>query len=78
MFDYTCAYVNVIQLTGSTNTAEGEVDCAICMDKPRDCVMRPCHHMVTCYKCAAMLINRRDGCPICRKDIIEIIKVYSG
>lgn len=62
------------RVTGNDN----EVDCAICMDKPRDCVMRPCHHMVTCYMCAAMLINRRDGCPICRKDIIEIIRVYSG
>ncbi|XP_052766169.1 lambda-crystallin homolog [Mya arenaria] len=63
---------------GSTSTADGETDCAICMDKARDCVMRPCHHMVTCYRCATMLINRRDGCPICRKDIIEIIRVYSG
>ncbi|KAH3857268.1 peroxisomal bifunctional enzyme-like [Dreissena polymorpha] len=63
---------------GSTSTMEVEVDCAICMDKPRDCVMRPCHHMVTCYTCASLLINRRDGCPICRKDIIEIIRVYSG
>ncbi|XP_045175082.2 3-hydroxybutyryl-CoA dehydrogenase-like [Mercenaria mercenaria] len=59
-------------------STDSEMDCAICMDKPRDCVMRPCHHMVTCYMCAAMLINRRDGCPICRKDITEIIRVYSG
>ncbi|XP_060580402.1 3-hydroxybutyryl-CoA dehydrogenase-like [Ruditapes philippinarum] len=60
------------------STSDNDLDCAICMDKARDCVMRPCHHMVTCYMCAAMLINRRDGCPICRKDIIEIIRVYSG
>lgn len=63
---------------GGLGSNDGETDCAICMDKPRDCVMRPCHHMVACYTCAAMLINRRDGCPICRKDIIEILRVYSG
>ncbi|KAL4237432.1 hypothetical protein ACF0H5_002149 [Mactra antiquata] len=63
---------------GIADVVEPDQDCAICMDKLRDCVMRPCHHMVTCYTCAALLINRRDGCPICRKDIIEIIRVYSG
>ena len=57
---------------------DSDNDCAICMDKDRNCVMRPCHHMVTCYDCAAMLINRRDGCPICRKDILEIIKIFSA
>lgn len=67
-----------MQSTDAVETSNGDVDCAICMDKPRDCVMRPCHHMVICYSCATMLINRRDGCPICRKDIVEIIKIYSG
>ncbi|XP_041354547.1 3-hydroxybutyryl-CoA dehydrogenase-like [Gigantopelta aegis] len=51
-------------------------DCAICMDRLRDCLMQPCHHMVTCYECSKMLFNRKDGCPICRKNIKELIKVY--
>ncbi|XP_050404203.1 3-hydroxybutyryl-CoA dehydrogenase [Patella vulgata] len=51
-------------------------DCAICMDRIRDCVLRPCNHMVTCSQCAKMLFNRRDGCPICRKDITDTISVY--
>lgn len=55
---------------------ENDRDCAICMDHARDCVLSPCHHMVTCNGCAKLLLNRRDGCPICRKDILEIIKVY--
>jgi len=51
-------------------------DCAICMDKQRDCLLCPCHHLVTCNDCAKSLISRHDGCPICRKEITEIIHVY--
>ncbi|XP_064623519.1 probable 3-hydroxybutyryl-CoA dehydrogenase [Lineus longissimus] len=55
---------------------DSERDCAICMDHKRDSLLCPCHHMVTCNDCAKLLLNRRDGCPICRKEIAEIIKVY--
>ncbi|XP_014674425.1 PREDICTED: probable 3-hydroxybutyryl-CoA dehydrogenase [Priapulus caudatus] len=51
-------------------------DCAICMDNPRNCVLRPCHHMCTCNDCGQLLLNRRDGCPICRKEIAEVIRVF--
>ncbi|KAJ8308799.1 hypothetical protein KUTeg_014311 [Tegillarca granosa] len=58
------------------NPMKTDQECAICMDRIRDCLLCPCHHMVTCYDCSKMLHNRRDGCPICRKDITEIIRVY--
>ncbi|XP_006813149.1 putative 3-hydroxybutyryl-CoA dehydrogenase [Saccoglossus kowalevskii] len=51
-------------------------DCAICMDRQRDCLLCPCHHMITCMECAKSLLNRKDFCPICRKDITEIIRVF--
>ena len=60
----------------SVSLSENDRDCAICMDRQRDCLLCPCHHMVTCTECAKSLLNRRDGCPICRKDILEIIRVY--
>lgn len=53
-----------------------EKDCAICMDRPRDSLLCPCHHLITCGECAKSLLCRRDGCPICRKEITEIIRVY--
>ncbi|XP_038075349.1 3-hydroxybutyryl-CoA dehydrogenase-like [Patiria miniata] len=53
-------------------------DCAICMDRPRDCLLCPCHHLVTCHDCAKSLMNRRDFCPICRKEITETIRVYTS
>ncbi|XP_070577574.1 probable 3-hydroxybutyryl-CoA dehydrogenase [Ptychodera flava] len=51
-------------------------DCAICMDRPRDCLLCPCHHLITCMECAKSLLNRKDFCPICRKDITEILRVF--
>ncbi|KAK7000050.1 3-hydroxybutyryl-CoA dehydrogenase [Biomphalaria glabrata] len=51
-------------------------DCAICMDRLRDCLFSPCHHMVTCLQCGQMLQDRHDACPICRMDIREIVRVY--
>ncbi|XP_078001048.1 putative 3-hydroxybutyryl-CoA dehydrogenase [Glandiceps talaboti] len=51
-------------------------DCAICMDRQRDCLLCPCHHLITCMECAKSLLNRKDFCPICRKDITEIVRVF--
>lgn len=51
-------------------------ECAICMERSRNSVICPCHHLVACYECTKMLLNRKDACPICRKDITEIIRVY--
>lgn len=53
-----------------------EQDCAICMDSPRNCVLRQCHHMCTCIDCGQLLLHRRDCCPICRKEISEVIRVF--
>ena len=51
-------------------------DCAICMARVRDCLLNPCHHMVTCYECGKMLQARHDSCPICRTDIAHTVRVY--
>lgn len=64
------------QDTDEVSLPENDKDCAICMDRQRDCLLCPCHHMVTCAECSKSLLNRRDGCPICRKEITEIIRVY--
>ncbi len=49
-----------------------ENDCAICMDKTKNSVLRPCNHMVTCVGCSNLLLNRQDNCPVCRIKIIEV------
>jgi hypothetical protein len=51
-------------------------DCAICMDMFRNSVLRPCNHMITCYDCSKLLLNRQDCCPVCRELITEVIKIF--
>ena len=63
---------------GNNNPIANEnVDCSICMDRPRNSVIRSCNHFVTCYECARLLYNRKDPCPVCRKRIDDVIRVYT-
>lgn len=45
--------------------------CKICYDNTQTCVFLPCHHVVSCVKCARVL----DKCPICRGKITEHIEL---
>ncbi|KFM61764.1 3-hydroxybutyryl-CoA dehydrogenase, partial [Stegodyphus mimosarum] len=53
-----------------------EKDCVVCMDEERNCVLHPCHHMCTCTTCGRLLLKRQDACPICRKHISSIFRVF--
>jgi len=61
----------------NNSVANENVDCSICMDRPRNSVIRSCNHFVTCYECARLLYNRKDPCPVCRKRIDDVIRVYT-
>ena len=55
-----------------------EWECAVCMDKQRDSVLCPCHHMCVCVSCANTLKESCGQCPICRQQITEIIHVFQS
>lgn len=46
--------------------------CIICFDEKRDACFVNCGHMKTCMTCAESL----DKCPVCRKEKLQVIKVY--
>ncbi len=46
--------------------------CVICMDEKPNAVFRPCGHLKCCEDCA---ITVKD-CPMCRKKIVEVVKVF--
>lgn len=48
--------------------------CIICLDSERDCLIMPCRHNVSCTKC----IKSIKKCPVCREDILDIIKIYKA
>jgi len=52
-------------------------ECAVCLERPPDCVLYMCGHMCMCYKCAFGIRQSGDAtCPICRQPILDIIKIY--
>jgi len=61
---------------GSTGSEDGGAsrECAICMDAVVDTVFVPCGHMATCADCGKKL-NKRP-CPVCRKKIKIVQRVY--
>lgn len=63
--------------SGNNSNGNENADCSICMDRPRNSVIRSCNHFVTCYECARLLYNRKDPCPVCRKRIDDVIRVYT-
>ncbi|XP_052811682.1 baculoviral IAP repeat-containing protein 7-like [Mya arenaria] len=46
--------------------------CKICLSGRADVVFLPCGHIVSCSQCAPAL----STCPVCRKDIMGLVKAY--
>uniref|UniRef100_A0A0N5B0E2 Neuralized n=1 Tax=Syphacia muris TaxID=451379 RepID=A0A0N5B0E2_9BILA len=56
---------------------EGE-ECKICMSAKVDCVIYTCGHMSMCFSCANEAWRVNGDCPICRKPITDVIKIYKS
>ncbi|NXU50770.1 MDM4 protein, partial [Turnix velox] len=54
--------------------------CFVCHHRPRDgnIVHGRTAHLVACFKCAKMLKKRRSPCPVCRKEIEMVIRIFMG
>ena len=55
---------------------EEEALCQICYEGEIDAVFYTCGHMVACLTCARMMQNQ--PCPVCRKDVRDVIRVYKA
>lgn len=55
-----------------------DTDCRICFDKKIDVVLTPCGHHCLCQNCANLVKSKNQGCPICRKKIDQVVKVYAS
>jgi len=51
-------------------------ECVVCMDSIRDSLLVPCHHLCVCSTCADTLKEDQGICPVCRQNIIGVIRVY--
>ncbi|OWA53270.1 hypothetical protein BV898_17704 [Hypsibius exemplaris] len=62
--------------------AEDAMKCIICLQKARDTLFSPCHHLVVCEGCSRLLplhagiSGSYRSCPLCRKSITKVTKVF--
>lgn len=54
------------------NYLNEDLTCIICCENKKDCIIRKCNHIITCFLCSKKL----KKCPICSKRIYKIEKVY--
>ncbi|XP_010685554.1 E3 ubiquitin-protein ligase APD2 isoform X2 [Beta vulgaris subsp. vulgaris] len=51
--------------------------CAICLDSPRDCFFLPCGHSAACFSCGSRIAEEAGTCPICRRKMKKVRKIFS-
>uniref|UniRef100_A0A7C9CY52 RING-type domain-containing protein n=1 Tax=Opuntia streptacantha TaxID=393608 RepID=A0A7C9CY52_OPUST len=51
--------------------------CVICFDAPVEGACVPCGHMGGCMSCLNEIKVKKWGCPVCRTQIDQVIRVYS-
>ncbi|OQR67833.1 neuralized protein 4-like [Tropilaelaps mercedesae] len=62
---------------GGNNHDRAAPDCVVCLENPRDTLLKPCCHFVLCSVCAALLLQSSlKECPMCRKTIVDLEKIY--
>nr|KYP33595.1 E3 ubiquitin-protein ligase rififylin [Cajanus cajan] len=51
--------------------------CAICFDAPRDCFFLPCGHCVACFACGSRIAEAAGTCPVCRRNMKKVRKIFT-
>ncbi|XP_043724047.1 E3 ubiquitin-protein ligase APD2 isoform X3 [Telopea speciosissima] len=51
--------------------------CAICFDSPRDCFFLPCGHCAACFTCGTRIAEEAGMCPICRRKMKKVRKIFT-
>ncbi|KAM7272070.1 hypothetical protein ACFE04_031284 [Oxalis oulophora] len=62
---------------GEKNSNNTRRLCAICFDAPRECFFLPCGHCVACFACGTRITEADGICPICRRNIKKVRKIFT-
>ncbi|KAK8684657.1 hypothetical protein V6N13_040673 [Hibiscus sabdariffa] len=57
-------------------TKRDEGPCTICLDAPSEAACVPCGHVAGCMSCLNEIKAKKWGCPVCRAEIQQVIKLY--
>ena len=71
------AWVAARRMLKDGEILEMEQKCKVCLDNLIDSVFLPCGHMMTCITCGFKLVSWLGiSCPICRKQIGGVAKIF--
>ncbi|XP_054799080.1 E3 ubiquitin-protein ligase APD2-like isoform X2 [Prosopis cineraria] len=80
---FTSEEEDLTELLKGKPLKEGEAEkslkhlCVICFDAPRDCFFLPCGHCAACFECGTRVVDEASPCPICRRRIKKVRKVFT-
>ncbi|CAN8257439.1 unnamed protein product [Cochlearia groenlandica] len=77
------SYSSILTSTEELEGSHGEANsstrylCAICFDAPRDCFFLSCGHCVSCFQCGTRIAETSGFCPVCRRKIRKVKKIFN-
>lgn len=77
------SYSSILTSTEELEGAHGDGQsstrylCAICFDAPRDCFFLSCGHCVACFQCGTRIAETSGFCPVCRRKIRKVKKIFN-
>ncbi|KAK9724301.1 hypothetical protein RND81_05G062100 [Saponaria officinalis] len=80
--DFSTMDMSGVMEPSSSNNEDGSKkgkssSCVICFDAPVEAACVPCGHMAGCMSCLNEIKAKNWGCPVCRANIDQVIKVFS-
>jgi len=63
-------------IVGADATSLDPALCSICYSSSKEALLLPCNHLTSCMECAQQLKTVTKCCPICRKPIKRVAKVF--
>lgn len=66
------------QLEQQAEELRGQDQCCVCMTRSKDAVLTPCGHKAMCVSCGEQLKARGRNCPLCRRRIDGVVRVYDA
>jgi len=50
-------------------------ECVVCLTDPREVFVLPCRHLCLCADCAPDYKRQWNKCPICRKTVVQMVRI---
>jgi len=67
-----------INRLGANLSAGRDLQCIVCCESKRSCVLIPCGHSCMCGLCAQRVVSEKGTCPVCRGAVALVQPVFES